>query len=178
MNYNDFLSLCEKRRSIRYFERKPVEKDDVLKLLELARLAPSVENTQPWHFHVVMNKKLIEELKKTSCYGDFIQGAGVFIIVTCDHSVQACTPMPVWNEHELELSCMSAVENMLLGVTSMGLGGCFVSLHHGPVHQLLSLPHHEKIVGAIMVGHYAAGEERLFDARDRKPLEEMYTFHE
>jgi nitroreductase len=163
---------------MRYFERKAVSKEDVLQLLELARLAPSVENIQPWHFHVVTRKKLIEDLKKTCCYGNFIQGSSVFIIITCNRSLQSQAPMPLWNERELELSCMSAVENILLGVTSMGLGACFVSLHHGPAHSLLGLPKHEVIVGAVMIGHCVAGEERLLDARDRKPLEEIYTFHE
>lgn len=58
MQYADFHTLCENRRSIRYFDEKPVSQEDVLRLLELARLAPSVENLQPWHFHVVADPDL------------------------------------------------------------------------------------------------------------------------
>ena len=62
MPYDDFQSLCEQRRSIRYFDEKPVLKEQVLKLLELAHLAPSVENLQPWHFHVIWSKDLRKKL--------------------------------------------------------------------------------------------------------------------
>ena len=110
MNYDDFKSLCQSRRSIRYFDTKPVSKDDILKLLELARLAPSVENTQPWHFHVFLDAEKRKILMDASCYGNFVEGAGVFIVVSCDKSMEVKVPEPIWNPRELEYSCMSAME--------------------------------------------------------------------
>jgi nitroreductase len=84
----------------------------------------------------------------------------------------------VWNPKELEYSCMAAMENMLLGATALGLGSCWVSLHHGPVHSLLKLPRHHQVVGGVMIGHYRRGEEKPSDGRQRKALEEICTFHE
>lgn len=178
MTYADFSKLCSNRRSIRYFDAKPVSKNEILELLELARIAPSVENTQPWHFHVITKKELIAEIEKCSCYGNFVVGSGVFIVVTCNRTVQNAVPQPLWNERELDYSCVTAMEHILLGATAMGLGSCIVSLHHGPVHELLKLPRHEVIVNGIMVGHYKPGEEHSNDGRQRKDLDEIYTFHE
>lgn len=46
------------RRSIRGFQRKPVTKEVVREILELATRAPSSMNTQPWNFYVVTGKAL------------------------------------------------------------------------------------------------------------------------
>jgi nitroreductase len=178
MTYNDFKSLCETRRSVRYFDDKPVSKEDILKLLELAHLAPSVENLQPWHFHVILNKELRHELTETCCYGNFIEGAGAFIIVTVNRSLTNAPKEPVWNERELEYSCMGAMMNILHGATAMGLGSCWVSLYHGKPHELLQLPRHETIVGGVMLGHFKKGEEKPSGEHQRHPLKDLYTFHE
>jgi nitroreductase len=177
MTYDEFKSLCGQRRSIRYFDDKPVTEEDVLKLLELARLAPSVENLQPWHFHVVSDPDLRRLLMEASCYGNFVEGAGVFIVVTVNKSLENAAMETLWNIRELEYSCMAAMEHVLLGAVAMGLGGTWVSLHHGKTHELLALPPHEVVVGGMMLGHYKRGEERGHDGHQRRPLKEMYTMH-
>lgn len=177
MTYDELKSLCKTRRSIRYFDQKPVDKEDVLSLLELARLAPSVENLQPWHFHVIYNKELRIKLMESCCYGNFVEGAGVFILVSVNTTLENAAKEPIWNPKELEYSCMAAMEHILLGATAMGLGSTWVSLHHGSAHEILDLPRHEIIVGGIMLGHYKKGEENPSNGQ-RRPLEEMYTFHE
>ena len=178
MTYDDFHSLCQHRRSIRYFDQKPVSKEDVLKLLELARIAPSVENLQPWHFHVIFNQEMRKKLTESCCYGNFAEGAGAFIVVTADKSLINQAKEPIWNEKELEYSCMGAMTNVLLGATAMGLGSCWVSLYRGNVHELLGLPMHEIVVGGLMLGHYKRGEEQGHNGHQRKPLDGMYTFHD
>jgi nitroreductase len=46
------------RRSIRAFLPKAVDKNDIVKLLELAARAPSGTNTQPWKVYVLSGKSL------------------------------------------------------------------------------------------------------------------------
>lgn len=178
MTYDQFLALCNERRTIRYFDDKPIDKKDILKLLELARQAPSVENLQPWHFHVVLNADTRKKLMESSCYGNFVEGAGAFIVVTVNRSLQNEAQEIVWNPRELDYSCIAAMEHMLLGATALGFGSSWVSLHHGGAHDVLKLSPHEAVVGGIMVGHFKKGEEKASGGRQRKPLEEMYTLHE
>ncbi len=178
MQYDDFRELCEHRRTIRYFGQKPVAKDEVMKLLELARHAPSVENLQPWHFHVIFNQKLRKELMETCCYGNFVEGASVFLLVSADRSLQSGARETVWNPKELEYSCMVAIEHILLGATALGLGSSLVSLHHGAAHELLKLPMNEIVVAGIMLGHYKKGEEEPGGGHNRHPLEKIYTLYE
>ena len=176
MTYADFQSLCNKRRSIRTFTDTPVSKEEILQLLELARLAPSVDNLQPWHFHVIFSKDIRKELMDSCCYGNFVEGAGVMIVVTADLSAEIKSKKILWNPKELEYSCITAMEHIWLGATAMGLGGSWVSLHHGKPHEVLGLPHEEVVIGGMMLGHPKTGEQSK--QQERKTLVEITTFHE
>ncbi len=43
----------QERRSTREFSSEPVAKEDIYKLIESARLAPSAGNRQPWFFVIL-----------------------------------------------------------------------------------------------------------------------------
>ena len=179
MDYSAFKKLCNQRRSVRYFSDDPTSKEEILELLSLASLAPSVENIQPWHFHVILNPELREKMMEASCYGNFTAGAAAFIVVTCDTTAQTRAPEVMWNPKEMEYSCVSAIEHVLLGATAKGLGSCWVSLHHGKAHEILGTPETHVIVGGVMLGHLKRGEEPVSDGHhERRPLEETYTLHE
>jgi nitroreductase len=62
MDYDDFLELAKKRRSIRRFKPDPIPDDYVDKIIEAARWAPSGYNSQPWEFIVVKDKKLKDSI--------------------------------------------------------------------------------------------------------------------
>jgi nitroreductase len=61
VEYESFLELVKKRRSIRSFKADPIPDDYIEKVIEAARWAPSGFNLQPWEFVVI--KK--EELRKS-----------------------------------------------------------------------------------------------------------------
>lgn len=178
MTYDDFKNLCHERRTVRYYDAKPVTKEEVMKLLELARMAPSVENLQPWHFHVIFNHELREKFIKASCYGNFVEGASVFIVVTSNRTYENKAKEPLWNSKELEYSCIAAMQNVLLGATAMGLGSSWVSLFHGAASEIMNFPKHEYVIGGIVLGHYKKGEEIASGEHERKKLEDIYTILE
>lgn len=176
MTFDDFAALCQDRHSVRFFKDVALPKEEVFHLLETARLAPSVENTQPWHFHIIENRDMQRKLMETSCYGNFIEGAGIFVVITCDTSIQPSSKEVLWNPKELEYSCITAMSYILLGATAAGLGSCFVSLHHGTAHELLKLPAERIVVGGVMLG-YPRPDESPPDAHDRKPLKDIFTLY-
>ena len=59
----DFFEVIRKRRSIRHFTDDPVKDDDLLAMFEAARLAPSPKNEQPWHFIVIRERQMIDNLR-------------------------------------------------------------------------------------------------------------------
>ena len=52
-----FLELNKKRHATKHFIDKPVDPKDVRTAIEIATLAPSAHNSQPWKFVVVREKK-------------------------------------------------------------------------------------------------------------------------
>ncbi len=55
MDYND---IVHERRSIRGYQQKPVPRELIEEIIDLAKRAPSSMNTQPWHFHVITGEPL------------------------------------------------------------------------------------------------------------------------
>ncbi|MDH5770927.1 MAG: nitroreductase family protein [Candidatus Bathyarchaeota archaeon] len=56
MKYNILLEAIRNRRSVRAFKRDSIPKEQIEKILEAGRWAPSGINSQPWEF-IVVNKK-------------------------------------------------------------------------------------------------------------------------
>lgn len=66
---DDFSSLhriVRTRRSIRRWLPGPVPREDLERIVDTARLAPSDTNAQPWHFTVVTDTGLIQQLERLS----------------------------------------------------------------------------------------------------------------
>ncbi len=76
------LEAIEKRRSIRRFKTKSLSKQQILKLLEAARLAPSGCNVQPWRFIIIRNAKLRSKLREAAYNQKFIEDAPI-VLVCC-----------------------------------------------------------------------------------------------
>lgn len=58
----DNLEFIYKRKSIRKFKEGEIPKEDILKLLDAATQAPSPKNQQTWHFVVLQNRDIINNM--------------------------------------------------------------------------------------------------------------------
>lgn len=54
----EFTQLIQERKSIRGYEKRPVPREIIEEILEVAKWAPSSMNTQPWYVHVVTGAPL------------------------------------------------------------------------------------------------------------------------
>lgn len=175
MTFDDLYMLMKNRRSTRSYTSTKVDRETIEDLISAASLAPSVENTQPWRFHVVTNPELKTELMNVSCYGNFESDVGVFIVVACDRSAHAAQDMgPIWNPKEMEYSCAGAMYGMMLAATAKGLQSCWVSLHHGPAHNILKLKDHQVVVGALTLGQASVDPGMPHDRRKPSDVTEWH----
>lgn len=78
----NIFEAIRKRRSIRKFKPTPLSEQQIERLIEAARLAPSGCNVQPWRFIIVKDKKLKHELREASYNQKFIEDAPI-VIVCC-----------------------------------------------------------------------------------------------
>jgi nitroreductase len=151
-----FLSLIEKRRSIRRFEQRAVEAEKIELLVEAALRAPSSRGFNPWRFIVVTDKGLLAELSKAKEHGSsFLEGAPLAIVVCADPGVS-----DVW----VEDASIAAIF-IHLAAASMGLGSCWIQIrkrmHKGSntaenyVRQILGIPENLNVESMVGIGYPA-----------------------
>lgn len=109
------------RISIRKYESRPVEEEKIRQILKAAMAAPSAGNQQPWEFYVVRDLEMIRKLADTTPYSKSAAGAPV-VIVPCYRTNGLWAPM----YDTIDLSI--ATENMLLEITSLGLGAVWMGI--------------------------------------------------
>lgn len=177
------FEAIEKRRSIRHFLDKPVEREKILKALDAARLAPSGHNEQPWRFVVVDSPQKKEEL--IDIYQKAIEsGANAAKMLShvkynksgMANSLRVMREAPVnilvfhtagigfdiekgdlyWQMRYLvdQQSIGGAIENFLLAALEMDLGTLWIG-HIVPIYEEIGqwLSTNDKLVAAISVGY-------------------------
>jgi nitroreductase len=198
------MKVIQDRRSIREFTPEPVSDRDLDMLLEAARQAPSGENAQPWRFIVVkdegMRKKmgaiagggsgrrftaefvtkkmqerftnLQDEAKRKAAFEKLTSGQVSAFMADAPVNIIVCGKKDVW---DMPYDTSAAIENILLMVTALGLGACWVIApcidirDEERMKALLGIPEGFKAVSVLSVGH----PTRPHRQRPRLPINEL-----
>jgi len=166
-----FMSLIRKRRSIRRFLDRPVEKEKLDLLVEAGLRAPSSRGVNPWHFVVVTDRGMLERLAQAKEHGSaFLKNAAAGIVVAADASKS-----DVWVE-----DAAIATTIIHLAAASLDLGSCWIQIRermHAPqqtaeayVAEQLRLPAALKVEAIVALGYpdeskAAHARESLRDAQ-------------
>ena len=149
----DAMEAILTRRSIRRYRDEPVDEATITRLLEAAMAAPSANNEQPWHFIVIGDRALLDEITTFHPYAGMLKQAPVAIAVAADRELLADPSVDYWIQ-----DCSAAVENLLLAAHAIGLGGCWLGIHPRPqrtaaLAELLNLPNHIAPFAVVALGH-------------------------
>ncbi len=182
------MKIIQDRRSIREFTKDPVSDHDLDLILEAARQAPSGENAQPWRFIIVkdegMRKKmgaiagggsgrrftsefvtkkmqerfanLQDEAKKQAAFQKLTSGQVSAFMADAPVNLVVCGKKDVW---DMPYDTSAAIENILLMVTALGLGACWVIApcidirDEERIKTLLDIPEGYKAVSILSIGH-------------------------
>ena len=191
LNAQQAEHFLRSRRSIRNYKDKSVSRDELTKLIDIARLAPTASNSQGISFLVVEDKKIIEkaiELTITIIENSplknvfkeairsyredgvdpIFRGAPNLILTTADKHFSNARENSVFSLAYLELFA-----------PSLGLGSCWAgifehcaSMKDSPMLKLFNVPEGKKITAAVMVGYPKYSYQRLVD---RNPLEVTFV---
>lgn len=154
------LELLKSRRSIRKYENKSIEKNQIEELMKCALLSPTSKNSRPWEFIVVQDKDTLEKLSHSKGHGGaFLKDAPLGIVVLADPSKSE-----VWIE---DASIASTIIH--ISAHSMGLGSCWIQIrgrNHSDsltaseyVKETLNIPSNLEVDAIIAIG-YPAEEKR------------------
>jgi len=151
-----FLSLIQRRRSIRKYLEKPVEAEKIVALIEAALRAPSSRGFNPWEFVVVTDKGLLEKLSTAKPHGaSFLKNAPLGIVVCADP--EKCD---VWVED-------ASIASMFihLAAESIGLGSCWIQIRkrmhdqtttaQAYIGNLLNIPKNLNVESIVAMGYPA-----------------------
>ncbi len=121
------MECIKKRRSVRRYKRKEIPMDDILKILDAGRLAPSAGNIQGWIFIVVRDKEKKKKLAEASYNQNWMADAGAIIVVCADFEKYKFYYGERGERLYAIMDASAAAENMILAATDLGYGSCWVS---------------------------------------------------
>ena len=152
------LELIYKRRSIRIFDRKPVEKEKLEELLKAAMAAPSASNGQPWEFVVVTDPEKLEKLQSKLKYGKYNAPAAIAVLANLSIAKKESS-FRFWVQ-----DCSAATQNILLAATGLGLGSVWIGCYPkedvtSTLHDIMEIPENINILSMIYVGYPAEEKE-------------------
>ena len=182
------MKIVQDRRSIRDYSDEPVSEEDLKMILEAGRQAPSGENAQPWRFIVVKDEttrqlmgaiarggsgrrftaeyvtkqmherfaSMKDEAKKKAIFEKLTSGSVSAFLAEAPVNIVVCGKKDVW---DMPYDTSACIENMLIMITALGLGACWVIApcidirDEEKLKQLLSVPEGFKIVSIVALGH-------------------------
>jgi nitroreductase len=166
----DVFEAIKSRRSVRAFTDESVSEEEIMKLIDVARWAPSAGNIQPWEFIIVRDPKIKRGLSEAALHQTFIEEAPVVIVVCANHKRSELG----YGSRGVNLYCLqdtaAASQNLLLAACALGLATCWVgAFHEEEARRVLKIPNGVRPTAIIPVGH--AAEKPM--ARSRRPLTEI-----
>ena len=142
-----------KRRSCRKFLEQKVSEKITIELMKAAMAAPSAKNKKPWKFYVVTNKDKLKELRFAGSAFNYNSPMHIIVCGDLSKTIVADKVYDFWIQ-----DCSSAIENILLAATSLGLGTCWCGVYPveervNKVKEILNLDENIIPLGLIHVGY-------------------------
>lgn len=177
---SNFFELVEKRESCRNYSDKPVTKEQLIKCISAARLAPSACNSQPWSFIVVNNRKKAVELAKcTQSMGmnKFTDNAPAFIVITEEKANLSATVGAKFKKQEYaQMDIGIATAHICYSATEQGLSTCIIGwFNEKSVKELLNIHEDKRVRLIISIGY--ANYQNLRN-KSRKNLDDIMQYLE
>lgn len=144
--------LVKKNRSYRrFYQEKKLTRQQLMELVETARLTPSAANRQPFKYRIVCDKEENEKVFRLLGFAGYLKDwdgpsegekPTGYIVITCPENVND------------EVDAGIVGQTMLLAATEAGFGGCFFgNVKRNELKAQLNIPSELKIVYVIAFGY-------------------------
>lgn len=174
------LSLMKNRQSERKYIDRPVEREKIERITEAGRLSPSACNGQPWHFVVVDEPSLRDEVASATesvvlRMNSFVREAPVLIVVVREKSNFNSRAGDLIKQKDYSLIDIGiATASMVYQAAAEGLGTCIIGwVDDKRIRKALGIPSSRKVELVISVGYT---ENRLRE-KSRKPPGNVITYN-
>lgn len=132
---NETINTILERRSVRSYSPEQIKDDELNSILKAGLYAPSARNQQSWHFTVIQNKEIIDNLNKAAKeamlkldddnYKKYAENENLHIFHNATTVIVVSGEKSATAPH---LDCAAATQNMLLTAESLNIGTCWIGL--------------------------------------------------
>ena len=172
------LQAISNRRSHRAYKQEQLPEEVLGAILKAGLESPSARNHQPWHFSVVQNAELIQEVHDEAA--KMLGKGGSPRFADPDFQIFYYAPAVIFLFGEkafdwTQVDCGIAVENMALAAEGLGVGSVILGLPKAAfkgekgdeLRTLLKCPESYDFVIALALG-YAADTKEAHGLREEK----------
>ena len=194
-NWDQVRQFLMTRRSIRGYSKKPIEKEKILQLLDVARFAPNGANRQVIRWLVVNDPALVRQIAgmtidwmkivkdknpalyqeaKLDLFVDPWEAGKDPISRGAPCIIMACAPK---DERTATPAAMIAIGQIQLAATALGLGTCFTGSintacqSYPPLIKAMGIPEGCIPYGTFVIGYPGEKYQRI---PKRKPVEAIW----
>jgi nitroreductase len=156
------MELAQERRTHKAFGADPVPKEELLELLDVARLAPNHHLTQPWRFRV-LGPQTLAALKNTAGPAEAVKLDRAPTLVVASAALTG----DLLQDEEDVCATAAAITLVLLAATERGLASYWRTpavLRTARGREAAGIPRGERVLGLLHFGPPArqpAPRERL-----------------
>jgi nitroreductase len=145
-----FFDLARRRFSVRKYHDRPVDRGQIDRILEAARVAPTAANYQPFRIIVVDSS---EGMKKLAA-GAMTNGAPLAFIICADKEKAFRRPMD--NKSMSDIDASIVTDHMMLAATDLGLGTLWMTYFDpGIIREEFNIPENLEPLNILLAGHSA-----------------------
>lgn len=192
---SDLLELISSRKSVRSYSEKHISDEDLKKILEAGRLAPSWMNVQSWKFILIKSQENKDLLSELSIGQQQVKHADALIVCIADTKAWDDAKItdiqnPALNpalqcENGIVIRSLEqviyAVSYMMLEAASLGVSSCIIGAFGSDVTKILPEVHQKvrkalnlqdgQIISTIIALGYET--ERKETVKTRKAFDEV-----
>lgn len=177
LSYEKFYELSKQRRSIRWFLKKKVPKDLIVKAVEAAKFSPSACNRQPFSFRVFDNEVLAQKIGSIpGGTKGFSQNFPALMVVVGDLSAYPFER----DRHIIYIDGALASMSFMFALETLGLSSCPINwpdVEHleNKMDNVLNLKAYERPIMLIAFGY--PDPDGLVAFSEKKSIEEIAIFN-
>lgn len=151
----EFWEVLKKRHCTRQFDsQKQVSEDQINKLLEAAKLAPSAGSIQDWHFEVIKDEEKKSKIGQAA-FGQMFLAQAPIVIICCSNLDKAAEH---YGDRGINLYSIqdvaAATENLFLAAIDLGLSACWIgAFNEDKLREILGLSKNIRPMTIMPIGY-------------------------
>jgi nitroreductase len=178
----ELIDAISRRRSVRAYQPRPVEREKLEELAQAFRAAPSASNQQPWKLVIVDDRELKDRVAgatygKAIAFNRFAQGAPVIaaVVIEPPRILNRIGAALQGREYPL-IDIGIAAAQLALRAADLGLGTCMLGwFDERRIKKLLGVPPSRRVGLVATIGYPAEGAAQ--GNKSRKPIDEVRSYN-